>query len=45
MGNKLKQAMINAYVDWYIDNPTNSKLRQVFFSKQKEYKDFKKKRG
>lgn len=41
MEDRLKQAMIQTCVDWYIDNPSDDKLREVFFRKQKEYKEFK----
>ena len=33
-----KVRMIQAYIDWYIDNPNNEGLRLKFFKEQEAYK-------
>jgi hypothetical protein len=44
MNNKLlvaREKMELAYIDWFVDNPTDEKLKAKFFRLQKRYKKLK----
>lgn len=37
----VKVKMIQAYIDWYVDNPNDEVLMSKFFKEQEEYKRLK----